>query len=339
MPISDVVWITPEPDDIYDSFGSSVAINNKYLAVSDFIANRVVIYTHNHSGQWSRSKILLPPTDSIPDQIGYGFGKELQLEGDFLIISASVEKNIKNVTNLKGFQRITNSVCYFAERYLINLATETELKPIGLPIEKTSRLVKFNLFSEGKIRQVKLPNRRGKSFGASFAYHKNLLLVGSPSHSKGETTAWLYDIDRLDGEPEKLTIPGVYTEKTVALNDQFAAVSQIGDSSGTLRLYPQHMSNKPKKTLIKSLKNDSTTIHSGIGKLSLSNNILARMRPLSPHLDCRGFLEVFYLDENAVPKLILTQESVVNAFVQNGFLIIVVNDYKSGFKVSVQSIV
>jgi hypothetical protein len=109
MPISDVVWITPEPDDIYDSFGSSVAINNKYLAVSDFIANRVVIYTHNHSGQWSRSKILLPPTDSIPDQIGYGFGKELQLEGDFLIISASVEKNIKNVVFLRLFF-LTNSV-------------------------------------------------------------------------------------------------------------------------------------------------------------------------------------------------------------------------------------
>ncbi|NJQ97607.1 MAG: hypothetical protein HC784_08085, partial [Hydrococcus sp. CSU_1_8] len=88
---------------------------------------------------------------------------------------------------------------------------------------------------EGKIRQVKLQNRGEKSFVTCFAHYKNLLLVGSLSF-KGESGAWLYDIDRLDGEPEKLAIPSVYTGETVALNEQFAAVGQIGDSSGTFRL-------------------------------------------------------------------------------------------------------
>jgi hypothetical protein len=123
MPISNITCITPELEDNYDSFGHSIAINNKYLAISDYLANRVIIYTRELFGQWSRSKVILPPKDSIPDRVGHGFGygDQLQLDGDFLIISASVAENTRNVTNLEGFQRITNSGCYFDERYLINL--------------------------------------------------------------------------------------------------------------------------------------------------------------------------------------------------------------------------
>ncbi|MGL5807117.1 MAG: hypothetical protein ACRC11_17040, partial [Xenococcaceae cyanobacterium] len=58
--------------------GSSIAIDNKYLAIGDYLVNRVVIYTSDNSSQWSRSKIVLPPKDFIPDRVGYGFGNELQ---------------------------------------------------------------------------------------------------------------------------------------------------------------------------------------------------------------------------------------------------------------------
>ncbi|NJQ97608.1 MAG: hypothetical protein HC784_08090 [Hydrococcus sp. CSU_1_8] len=118
MLVSHIACITPEPDDNYDSFGSSVAINNKYLAIGDYLANRVVIYTRDNSGQWSRSKVILPPKDSIPDRESYGFGNELQLDGDFLIISASVTKDANKVNNPEGFQQKANFRYYFDERYL-----------------------------------------------------------------------------------------------------------------------------------------------------------------------------------------------------------------------------
>ena len=338
MPISNIVCITPEPEDNVESFGSSVAINNKYIAVGDFIANHVVIYTQNNSDIWSRTKVILPPKDSVPDRVNYGFGKELQLDGNFLIISASVRREAKRVTNPEGFQRKVNHTYYFDERYLINLSSEAEVKPIGLAIKKSPGFLTFNLMSEGKIKQIKLSDKKDKSFGRSFAYYKNLLLVGSLS-GKEESGAWLYHLEQLDQEPEKLAVPNTYIGETVALNEKFAAVGQIGDCSGVFRLHPEYMSSKPETTLIKNIKNGSTIVHPGIGKLSLSDNILARMRPLTPHLDCSGILEVFRLDQNAVPELIFTEDYVVNAFVQNSFLVITQNDYKIGhFKVCVHSI-
>ena len=69
------------------SFGFSVAVNDKYLAVSDFGENRVVIYTRNNSGQWIRTKQILPPKDSVPAKIGSGFARDLQLDGDVLVIN------------------------------------------------------------------------------------------------------------------------------------------------------------------------------------------------------------------------------------------------------------
>lgn len=338
MSISNIVCIAPESDDCFDSFGASVVINNKYLAIGDFLSNRVVIYTRDNSGQWNRSRTILPPKDSVPDQFGIGFGKNLQLDGNFLIVSVSVFQELKYVTNPEDFQEIIKSTCYFRERYLVNLDCETEVKPIGLAIEKNPGLITFNLLSEGEIKKVTLSDRGEKGFGASFAYCQNMLLVGSPSYEE-ETGAWLYDLDRLEREPEKLASPNVLVGGTVALNEKFAAVSVIGDHSGVFRIYPQYMLNKSQKTLIKAIDNGSTNVFNGIGELSLSGNILARMRPLAPHVNQCGLLEVFRLDENATPNFILRQEPVVNAFVQNCFLITVTDDHKSGFEVCVSSIV
>jgi hypothetical protein len=331
MPISNITCITPEPDDNYDSFGCSIAINNKYLAVGDYLANRVVIYTRDLSGQWSRSKIILPPKDSIPDRVGHGFsyGAQLQLDEDFLIISASVAENTRNVTNLEGFQRITDSGCYFDERYLINIDSETEAKPIGLAIEKNAGLVTFNLFSEGKIRQVTLPDRGEEVFGYSFAHHDNLLLVGSP-HYREEIGAWLYDLDRLNREPEKLTPFNVYRGITVALNEEFAVLGDIGDTGGAYRTFPDDIENRPKWTLIKALNSGLTSTIRQIGELSLSGDILAIMYPSFIDYGKGGFLHVYRLSKNQQePRLILVRGNVANSFVQNGFLVTLSDNYEA----------
>jgi len=83
MPVYNMTRIIPESEDNTDTFGAAIAINQKYLAVGDYEANRVIIYTRDNSGQWIRTNQILPPKNSLPDQIGSGFGEQVQLEGDF----------------------------------------------------------------------------------------------------------------------------------------------------------------------------------------------------------------------------------------------------------------
>ncbi len=54
----------------------------------------------------------------------------------------------------------------------------------------------------------------------------------------------------------------------------------------------------------------------------MSDNILAVMRPRSPDCEQRPLLEVFRLDEDTTPHLIVRRTNVDRAKVQNGFLIL-----------------
>jgi hypothetical protein len=315
MPTSNIVCITPEPEDNYDSFGYPVAINNKYLAIGDYLANRVVIYSRENSGQWNRSKIVLPPKDSTSERIGYGFSDKLQLDGDFLVVNSSVE------------------------RYSIKLDSETEVKPIALPSEKSVGSVTFNLFSFGKIRQVNLPDKGEEGFGTCFTYCNNLLLVGSPSRTN-KTGAWLYDLDRLDCQPEKLAIPNVYIGETVALNDEFAVVGDAAYSGGPYRPLPQNISNRPKSTLIKAIESGLTTTIQRTGKLSLSGDILGLMYPSSTHFVEGGVVELYRLNKTSGYRHILTRANIANALVQNGFLVTTYDNYElARHEIHIQEIV
>ncbi len=175
MPVYNITRIIPEPEDNRDTFGAAIAINQKYLAVGDYEANRVIIYTRDNSGQWSRTKVVLPLKNSIPERVGRGFGIEVQLEGNFLIVTASLEENTNEIANTEGFTRVGARTCFFSNRYLVNLEDlETEPKAVGMPMQKSDGLATFNLFQEGKMTKVTLPDRGEAQFGASFAHHKNL---------------------------------------------------------------------------------------------------------------------------------------------------------------------
>lgn len=309
---------TQEQGDSY-YFGISVAINNKYLAIGDLGANRVIIYIRKNSGEWLRTKEIMPPKDSTPYKIGYGFGRDLQLDGDVLVISALTQQETKEVTNPELFQQRTVLTSTFMGRYMINLDSETEVQTIDLPLEKTPGFVHLNLLSEGKIRKITLPNNGEEKFGYSVAIHKNLLLVGSPPYrTRGK--GWLFDLEQPGSEPLKLDAQDAYMGDTVALSEQFAVVGDLGQW-----YYPQiDVPNLPPKTLIRSLRNASTTIIDSVGELSLSGNILAIMRSQSDGDEHEPLLEVFRLDDEAKPHLMIRREyPIERAWVQNGFLITV----------------
>lgn len=114
-----------KPDDT-KSFGKKMAVSNDYLAVSDYKANKVVIYTRSSNDTWQRRYEIHPPENSLAQKLGYGFGSSLAVQNDTLVIKSIGRK--RKLTN-KETQRL-------AELYSVSLSNqEANLIPkkIGYP--------------------------------------------------------------------------------------------------------------------------------------------------------------------------------------------------------------
>ena len=308
----------PEPGDT-NSFGTSVAINDKYLVVGDPNANRVIVYENDLSGRWQRHREIYPPKNSIIYQVGNGFGQYLWLDKNGLIVN-SITRQFSKTINFN-----TPPTSYF-ERYFIQLDTR-EVTKLEVTEQKKEDFLQFYILSDGKLKLVELPNSdRELSTSSielfnSFAVHNDLLLICSPSpYTKGK--GWLFNLKSLEELPTELTTKNGYLGDTVALSDQFAIVG----NSGTRRFNHDYLYHP--ETLIKSLKNDSTMVTDIQGRLSLEGNILAVMLPSSrSYFRAVALLQLFRIDEDATPNLILErtysrrgEKYLVRAWVQNGWL-------------------
>ena len=337
-------------------FGSSLAINNQYLAVGDSLANRVIIYTRDEDNRWQKNQEILPPQDSVSQKISSRFGRFLALDGEFLITSALINKQTTKANDLKDSQADEDSES-FNEIYRIRLDKQASSERLGTFV-KDSRLGsdvvadggkiiflsfrqqqvnkwirKINVFSDEKFYDIditKYTEKRSKNGGIDFAIKNNLHLFGMASQFS-EGIAWLFNLNSPQSPPQILIAPNAKIGDTVAISQQFAVVGVTSRRSYMKQL------NLSAKTLIKSLNNGLTTTIDGYGKLSLYNNILARFEEQSRDGADNGFLEVFYLNEDATPTLILTRENIKTAFVQNNFLV-TVRDTNSGKKICTEEL-
>lgn len=330
MSNSNKICFFPEPND--NRFGSDFVINNQYLAVGDIGANKVIIYTLDDSGKWSRTREIRPPIDLdlAFDRVGSIFGNGLELDGDVLTISARIRNPELHRDSLSSSQQAIMRFTYSYRRYLINLKTETELQPIDLMVQREpeSNLVRFNLLRQGKIEQFVLPDMGEEHFGSSHgansiygsnvAVHENLLLVGCSSYYR-ETNietggAWLFNLAQPEAEPLKVAAGDVAMGSAAAISQKFAAVG----FNGVTWYFSRTLERKSTHTIIRNLNNGSTTVINSFGALSLSDNILAVMRP---GRDCGEvvfpILEVFRIDEDTTPHLIIRRKNVTRAKVQN----------------------
>lgn len=307
-------------------FGTSVAINSKYIAVGDPGANRVVIYRRNLLNQWRRERDILPPYNSVPFEVGNGFGQELELDNNILAIDALIRQPSKDVIDPQYSLMKKVSISAFLERYLTKIDEKIRVRQIGLKVERGLSCVHFNLLFKGKIKSITLSDRGEHGFGVSSALYENLLLVGSPSHRTGRG-AWLFNLENLESDPEKISDSSLPMGETVAISEKFIAIGNFGEFGVShywgymeqTQLFPL----PPQKTLIKSLNNGSVRIIESTGSLSLSNNILAIKSPEHGKSDSSVLLQVFRLDDNAAPCLILQRKDLENAWVQNNYLITV----------------
>ncbi|ELS03106.1 hypothetical protein Xen7305DRAFT_00028260 [Xenococcus sp. PCC 7305] len=167
-----------------------MVVNDKYLGVGDIGVNKVIIYTSDDAGRWSRTREILPPEDLALDREGSIFGHGLELNGDILTISARIRNSDVLRDSLSPSQAINTSPKYSYRRYLIDLKTDADVQPIELLVQREpeSNLVRFNLLRQGKIEQFSLPDMGEKYLGSNESFYgsrvaleQNLLLVGYSS--------------------------------------------------------------------------------------------------------------------------------------------------------------
>ena len=329
------------------SFGYALAVSNNYLAVGDPKANRVVIYSRNGNHNWIRTREILPPKGSAAELVGSGFGYDISLDKSTLVIGAYTEKYKPN--NQEIFQ-YTNQlgISFSGGVYKVLLDKKAEVKRIdalnggevsGFSISADEGRIAFsikledqpgrwigkvNLLTGGDVKEILSPtNSAEQNFGVDIDLKNNLLLVGSPFDDTG--AAWLFDLETSESKPQRLAVPNAHIGSTVAISDQFAVVGAVGGLTYAI----------PPKTLIKGIKDGSTTVIDGVGELSLDQNTLARMRPRSSDGEEQALLELFNLDDNATPRLVKERRDINRALLQNS-LLTTVQKTSSGVKLCIE---
>jgi hypothetical protein len=340
-----------ETDSSY--FGQFIAINDNYLAIADPGYNRVIIYRRNERGKWSPTKEILPPKDSQPARVGRGFGSGLSLDKSILVISA-YSKELQKKETTSSYQ--TGEDDWWLEHmnalsiYKIDLSKESSVEqinvskpgnklssgaiinsgkivfftspekrpPKGSP-EWTSKIEKtISILSDGKIIYIPEPKDDPNFSFEDLALKNNLLLVGFTSKKVGKNVggALLFNLNEPTSKPQIIEVtPEEISPRSVAISDEFAAI-------GDFYADPHYLSGAIKpKTLIKSLKNGSTATIDGYGGLILDGNILARVISARKNIIESDILEIFRLNENATPHLIMKRKGKIKVLIYKNLLI------------------
>ena len=321
------ICFLPETGDTR-AFASSVAVNDKYLVVGDPGANRIVVYQKNVRDKWYRERKIYPPENSILYQADNGFGRNIRLDKNALLVDALSIEPIKKSAP-------TTVVPGSHGQYFVRLDRIEEPIPLDFPNNgKEGGAVQFCILLEDRPQLVTLADNNEELFSTSltkyrnFAVHKNLLLVGSPSRHVASPNSksgkgWLFNLQALNTEAIELSSTSAFIGDTVAISEQFAVV---GNKKSSLFL---RRSIWLPKTLIRSLKNGSTVVIDDWGRLALDKNILTVMLPSSrSYFRSVALLQMFRLNEDATPHLILERKYsrgrkkyLTRALVQNGWLI------------------
>lgn len=323
-----------------ESFANASAINDKYLAVGDPEANRVVIYTRNSWGKWVRSREILPPIDSEAEVAGLGFGYDVALDNSTLAIGVYGSKRKPNNPEDVTYNDSDEAWLSAYEVYKTSLDKETEIKrididseeetPNGLVLADNGKIVystlsleegvksKVYLYEDGNIKNTFVSPTDVKDIvgrtahSSSVAFKNNFLIVDSPGE-KPEGAAWLFDLKVPPAKPKRIAIPNNTSREAVAISEHFAAV-------GVRNPFQLPSSTE---TLVVSMKDGSTNFVEGVGKLSSDGNILAMMLPYVSRggYTQEALLRVYDLTNLNTPCLIVKRGGIDDAYVQNNFLI------------------
>ncbi|BAY81377.1 hypothetical protein NIES267_08530 [Calothrix parasitica NIES-267] len=261
-PISAQTCLASDPSDS-KSFGSALAVSDKYLAVGDPDANRVVLYSREPDGNWSRIKNILPPKGSSADKAGKGFGYSLALNDNTLVIGAYLEVKRKKPNNSYQIQQFGS--VYFAPITSKSIGTlrEISIPDTDLLVGHAVSFLKDRIAFTGKTgiwegqvliadsntgkitSRIKPPKGFSDLFGLNIKTADESLLI-SANGSLPSVGAYLATIN---GKLEKILFDEVdnrpfSTTGSMAISEDLIAIGRIGAFGGSDTLLFRQSANK-----------------------------------------------------------------------------------------------
>jgi hypothetical protein len=335
-------------------FGDSLAASEKYLAIGDTQANRVVVYRHTASKKWERLRtIALPPNPPVSDpsaNFGYNITYNLAIAGETLVIGKVISKMRPMGAEklLYPYHPPAVGMAYTGAVYRTSISMNSSLERIDQPKDK--ELAGFAVAAEGDriafgvatyndqnqlsgyTSIVTGSSRRKLAIGGEIAMHNNLLVVGS-NIDKQQGRISIFNLDNDSPSPRTINIPS--SVAAIAMTEQFIVVAE----QLYFNRFPQlnkHLSVNP-KTLIINTSNLSITPINGLGRISAVGNKLIRVYLSTPDGSVRGKMEIFNLD-TIPPKLLLSNsDDFIRSIISKDYLF-TSKYYKSNIVMCIESL-
>jgi len=197
-----VTCLEKKPDDSKKSFGKNMAVSADYLAVSDYKADKVVIYTRSSDDTWQRKHEIYPPENINTQKPGYFFAYDLMINNDMLIIKSSTD--YRKLIN-KGSQKL-------AELYAVSLSNQED-----------------NLI----LNKINYPEP-DKTFISSLTFiEKNIAFAARTISNDGKGVNRVYMANPISGEiVNKIESPEIqYPHNSVYIVDTFRAELGVHNNS------------------------------------------------------------------------------------------------------------
>jgi hypothetical protein len=316
--------------------GESLTANQKYLAVGDSGANRVIVYKRTASQQWTKLHTILPPKNSLIDKIGRGFGYRLALTGDTLVIGAYASKQSPPAQEqaLYPFQPPDqNGLAHTGAVYSTSIVSNTPLKRLdkllsrelsGFSVVADSGRIAFGVLGYNNRNQtsksttlLSANSRRTINIGGEIALRKNRLVVGQ-NIDKQQGHISIFNLINPDAVPEVIKVP-LKRVSAIELTDKFMIISEEKYLISTSR------ETSEAKILVFDPIGNSFNLLAGPGNISAHGNLLISSYPTTDDSEISGKIDLFDLTVTP-PKMFSTSKTNVRqSFLTKNLLFKTVN--------------
>ncbi len=344
--------IEPQPGDS-PGFGNALVANDKFLAIGDTQANRIVVYRHTSQRQWARVRtIALPPNPPIANpssRAGYIVTHKLAIAGDKLVIGKVVAIMRPEAQEAASFpyqppaergRTYVGGTAYFGGLafvgavYRTSVAANSPLERIDRPKDKelagfsvaadggkiAFSVATYDRQSPGYVTVISGDRRYSLAASGEIAMKKNLLVAGSTT---GDRQGKLAVFNLADATPSPFTVAIPIPVREIALADKYIVVAeqlrvnQFSRQNPNMTMFP--------KTLFVNIADLSITSIGGFGNISTYGNKLARSYPNTADGEAYGKIELFNLGTMPPKSLGLRNASVLRSFLTKNYLFTVEN--------------
>jgi hypothetical protein len=328
--------ITPQPGDT-PRFGDALVANDRFLAIGDTQANRIVVYRHTSQRRWARLRtIALPPNPPIANassNAGYSsVTYKLAISGDKLVIGKVVSKMrpTSQEAALYPYQPpAEKDMAYAGAVYSTSIATNSRLERIDRPKDKelaglsvagdggkiAFSVATYDRQSSGYVTVISGDRRYSLAASGEIALKKNLLVAGSTTSDRQGKLA-VFNLADATPSPRTIAIP--IPVGAIAIADKYIVVAeQLFNGGFAPAMLP--------KTLFANIADLSITSVKGFGNISAYGNKLVLSYPNTDDGEAYGKIELFNLGTMPPKSLGSRKANVYLSFLTNNYWFTVEN--------------